>query len=193
MADRKRELICDEISDRIVEVAKRLALKEGAHNVNVKKIITEMGVTNRVFYNRFRNSDEVLRIVYENAIVKMRSSFDPSIESRENIFDFCMNAAVKVLVNTYNIKMQFSRYVFEHDSLTESNKEWWLNEIGKVVEFAKKHGILGDIDTATLCRSVWGLCRGYTVDAISRRLSKEDAVKYFKFGFGCFLKGLING
>lgn len=194
MAVEKQELICDEISDEIISIAERMAVREGAHNVNVKKIITEMGVTNRVFYNRFHNSDEVLWIVYENAMKKMRSSFnaDAALSSRENIYDFCMKAGVKVLNETYDIKMKFSRYMFEHDSLSQENKNWWLAEIRKIVNYAKENDLIDNVDTDMLCYTVWGLCRGYTVDAISKKLSKEDAVKYFEFGFGYFLKGLLK-
>ena len=187
---KEQALIHDEISDEIIRITKKIATEEGSHTVTVKKIIEEMGVTNRVFYNRFRNADEVLRIVYEDAVVKMRASFKSDYDSKEDFFNYCMDIAVKVLENTYDVKMQFSQYMFEHDSLTESNRKWWMKEIGKACEYATKNGIIKDVDPDMLGYSVWCFCRGYNTDAVSRRLSKEDAVKYFKFAFGCFLDGL---
>ncbi|MGN0579627.1 MAG: TetR/AcrR family transcriptional regulator [Ruminococcus sp.] len=193
MAEFKQELICDDISEEIISITERLAMTEGAHNVNVKKIISDMGVTNRVFYNRFHNSDEVLRIVYENAVEKMHSTIDLNIVSKENLLGYCMDAAEKVLTDTYDIKMQFSRYMFEHDSITESNKKWWMKEIRKNVEYAKSMDMIRDnIDIDTLCYSVWCFCRAFSVDAVSRKLPKEEAVKVFRFSFGCFLRGLLK-
>ena len=69
MAEPHTGLIRDEISEKIIGIAADLAREEGAHRVNVRKIITRLGVTNRVFYNRFKNCDEVLRIVYSRAVV----------------------------------------------------------------------------------------------------------------------------
>ena len=69
---KKEELISDAMSDRIIETAERIATSEGAHTVTVRKILKELGITNRVFYNRFRNVDDVLAIVYKNMVVKIR-------------------------------------------------------------------------------------------------------------------------
>lgn len=190
MPMKNQELIHDEMSGKIIEVTKEMIASEGAHNVNVRKIINKMGVTNRVFYNRFHNADEVLRTVYENAVIKMRSSFKSEYDSEEEFFEYCMDMAVKVLENTYDIKMKFSQYMFEHDALTETNRIWWTNEINKAFKYAREHGIIKDIDPELLSYSVWCICRGYSSDAVNRKLSREDAVKYFKFGFGYFLEGI---
>ena len=124
--------IRDEISERIIEIVARIAEEEGAHKVTVRKIITELGVTNRVFYNRFANCDEVLRIVYRNAIVHMRENIKPEFHDKESFERFCIDTAVSVLMQTYDVKMQFRRYVFEHDSLTEENRRWWYDKIKNI-------------------------------------------------------------
>ena len=86
--------------------------------------------------------------------------------------------------------MQVSRYMFEHDSLTENNRIWWTGEIKKLIEYGKQQNLIKDVDPEELSYSIWCFCRGYNADAVGRNLSKEDAVRYFKFGFGCFLDGL---
>ena len=53
----------DAMSTRIVDTAERIALAEGAHTVTVRRLLTELGITNRVFYNRFCNADEVLSLL----------------------------------------------------------------------------------------------------------------------------------
>ncbi len=192
MTAQEPERIRDEISEKIIEIAARIAKNEGAHKVNVRKIITELGVTNRVFYNRFRNCDEVLRIVYRNAVEQMRICVKPDYHDKQSFVDFCLETAVSVLLQTYDVKMQFSRYMFEHDSLTESNRRWWADGIRTHYDYALAHGYVKDVDPDALCYAIWCFCRGYYVDAVTRALPKEDAVRYFRFGFRCFLDGVLT-
>ena len=187
----KQERIRDDISDQIVEIVARIAAEEGAHKVTVKKIITELGVTNRVFYNRFANIDEVLRIVYRNAIVNMRENIKPEFHDRASFEQFCIDTAVDVLMQTYDVKMQFRRYIFEHDSLTEENRVWWYGKIKKYYQYALEQGFAKKVDADALCYAIWCFCRGYYADAVSRLLSREEAVRYFTFGFTCLLNGVV--
>lgn len=187
----KQERIRDDISDQIVEIVARIAAEEGAHKVTVKKIITELGVTNRVFYNRFANIDEVLRIVYRNAVVSMRENIKPEFHDRASFEQFCIDTAVDVLMQTYDVKMQFRRYVFEHDSLTEENRVWWYEKIKKYYYYALEQGFAKQVDADALCYAIWCFCRGYYADAVSRQLSREEAVRYFTFGFTCLLNGVV--
>lgn len=187
----KQERIRDDISDQIVEIVSRIAEEEGAHKVTVKKIISELGVTNRVFYNRFANIDEVLRIVYRNAVVHMRENIKPEFHDRASFEQFCIDTAVDVLMQTYDVKMQFRRYVFEHDSLTEENRVWWYDKIKKYYAYALEQGFAKPVDADALCYAIWCFCRGYYADAVSRQLSREEAVRYFTFGFTCLLNGVV--
>lgn len=189
-SDSRPERIHDEISDRIVEIVAKNAAEEGAHKVTVRKIIGELGVTNRVFYNRFANCDDVLRIVYRNVILHMRENIQPEFHDWESFRKFCIDTAVDVLMQTYDIKMQFRCYVFEHDSLTEENRLWWEEKIKKYYHIALEQGYVSPIDADALCYAIWCFCRGYYADAVSRQLSKEDAVHYFRFGFTCLLNGV---
>lgn len=190
MAARTQGLISDAVSDEIIRITAEIAKEEGAHNVNVRKIISRLGVTNRVFYNRFHNADEVLRIVYQNAVIRMRDSFHSDYCSSADFFEYAMDIAVKVLVNTYDVKMNFCYYMFEHDSLTEHNRIWWMAQMKEALDRAKKENIIKNLDTEMLSYSLWCFCRGYNADAVTRHLSKEEAVKYFKFAFRCFLDGI---
>ncbi len=184
------ELITDEMSKIITGVVERMATEDGAHTVTVRRVLDELGITNRVFYNRFHNIDEVLQIIYKRAVLRMQKSIKTEFDDSRDFFEYVMEVAVNTLVNTYDIKMQFSRYMFEHDSLTENNRIWWSNEIKKLISFAKSNLLIKDVDEDTLSYTIWCFCRGFNADAVSRNLSKEDAVRYFKFGFGCFLEGL---
>ena len=191
MDEKERKLIRDERSEEIIRITEQLAMQEGAHNVTVRKIIRQLGTTNRVFYNRFRNCDEVLQIVYENAVLKMRSCFQIEYTTRESFFEAATELAVQVLISTYDVKHNFSQYMFEHDSLTESNRLWWMREVTHILEHAKQLGYIEEtLDSEALSHSIWCFCRGFNADAIGRKLSKEDAVKIFRLGFGCFMHGV---
>lgn len=187
----RHERIHDEISNRIIEIVANIAAEEGAHKVTVQKIIAQLGVTNRVFYNRFANIDEVLQIVYRDAVRHMRESFQPDFHDKASFEQFCLNTAVSVLMQTYDVKMQFRRYVFEHDSLTEENRIWWYSKIKQYFQYALEQGFAKPVDADALCYAIWCFCRGYYADAISRRLSREEAVRYCTIGFTCLLHGVI--
>ena len=109
MTNLKPELISDEMSDKIIEAAENLATRDGAHTVTVSRILNELGITNRVFYNRFHNINEVLEIVYKNSVFKMHESLKSQYDPEKNFFEYVMEVAVRVLTDTYDIKMQFSR------------------------------------------------------------------------------------
>lgn len=48
----KTELIFDEMSETIIATAAKLASESGTETINVRRILQELGITNRVFYNR---------------------------------------------------------------------------------------------------------------------------------------------
>ncbi len=184
------KLISDAISEEIIVVAGEFAMREGARHVTVRKILQALGVTNRVFYNRFHNIEEVLEIVYKRAALKMRESIYSTIDVTRDFFGYVTDVAVKALIYTYDIKRQFSQYAFEYDSSSPENIVWWTNEIKKIIEVGKSTGQIRDVDSELLSYTVWCFIRGYNADAVKRNLSKEDAVRYFKFGLGCLYDGI---
>lgn len=191
MAEISNELIYDEMSDRIIEIAENLAKTDGAHTVTVRKILAELGTTNRVFYNRYHNLEEVLEIVYKKAVYKMHQCLESKFNIEENYFEYIMDVVVNVLVSTYDIKKQFARYMFEHDSLTKENYIWWDSQIKRILEYGIAKGYVKDnIDAHKLSYTIWCFCRGFNADAVGRNISKEEAIDCFKFGFGCLLDGL---
>ena len=66
------EMIRDEICDQIILSAKRIAQQKSAGKITVRDILNDLQLTNRVFYNRFHNIDEVLGILYEETVRKVR-------------------------------------------------------------------------------------------------------------------------
>ncbi|MBQ4095441.1 MAG: TetR/AcrR family transcriptional regulator [Oscillospiraceae bacterium] len=190
MANEKEKLITDEVSEEIVAVAERIARTDGVKNITVRRILKEMSVTNRVFYNRYHNINEVLEIIYRKAVIRMRESLQSQYDMRTQFYDYVMDVAVKVLVKTYEVKSAFSQYMFEFDSSTDSNRIWWTDSIKKIIEVAKETGQLIDVDSDMLSYTIWCFFRGYNADAVKRKLSVEEAVSRFKFGLHCLFYGL---
>ena len=65
------KLIYDDMSERIIDIAEELATTGGARSVTVTSILKKLGTTNRVFYNRYHNVDEVLELIYSRAVFRM--------------------------------------------------------------------------------------------------------------------------
>ena len=191
MAVSQNGLIVDEMSDRIIAVAERMAMTNGAHTVNVRKILLELGITNRVFYNRFRNVDDVLGIVYQKVSEKIRASASWESNSQEEFFERVTDMVANTLISSYDLKKQFNHYMFENDSRSQSNYKWWMSTIKQMFAYAKeKRYIRTDADVDVLSYSLWCFWRGYNADAVGRGMPKEEAVKNCKYSFGIILDGL---
>ena len=190
LEDRVSELISDEMSRKIVDVAEKIATLEGAEKVTVRKILQRLEITNRVFYNRFHNVEEVLAIVYENMVVKIRASVSSSFDPDGDFFEQVIDIVANTLILSYETKMNLNSFVFENDSISNINYEWWKSEIKKIIELGKKKRLLKDVDSEIMSYAIWCFIRGYNADAIGRKLPKEESVSNFKYCFGILLDGM---
>ena len=189
-ANDKVELICDEMSQKIIEAAEDIVTASGADSLTVRKLLQTLGITNRVFYNRFRNIGDVLKIVYKNTVIKIRESVVTDFNNEADFFERVTEMVIGTLISSYDKKMQFNSYVFENDSLSQSNYEWWTTEIKKLIVHAKENGYIKDVDENVMSYSIWCFCRGFNADAVGRKLPREDAVRQFRYSFGILLDGL---
>ena len=189
-ANDKVELICDEMSQKIIEAAEDIVTVSGADSLTVRKLLQTLDITNRVFYNRFRNIGDVLKIVYKNTVLKIRESVVADFSNETDFFERVTEMVIGTLISSYDKKMQFNSYVFENDSLSQSNYEWWTTEIKKLIVHAKAHGYIKDVNEDIMSYSIWCFCRGFNADAVGRKLPREDAVRQFRYSFGILLDGL---
>ncbi len=190
MANINEELICDEMSERIIDVASGLAASEGAHNINVRKILNHLGITNRVFYNRFHNIEEVLKIISENSILEVRKSLKFHFDENKDFFEQIMDEVEKTLIISYETRMNFAHYVFENDSVSDSNYGWWTEEIKKIINYAMDKGFIKPVDPDMTSYAIWCFIRGFNTDAIGRKLPLQEALKRYRYGFKFILNGL---
>lgn len=185
------KLIHDEMSDRIVEAAAGLALSEGAGQVTVRKIIRALGVTNRVFYNRFHNADEVLSLVYQNMVVQLRLSVFDNFDPDGDYFGQITAVVAGTLKLSYRLKLGMNQYVFIQDSISAENYLWWKERISELINLGKKKGVLRqELDCDKISYAVWCFIRGYNADALARGLPEDEAVEGFVYSFGVFLNGM---
>ncbi len=186
------KLIYDEMSEQIIEATERLTLVEKAHDINVRKILKHLGITNRVFYNRFHNIQEVLDIISERSILKVRESLKFHFDEEKDFFEQIMDEVEKTLIISYETRMNFAHYVFENDSVTDSNYQWWIEEIKKILNYAIEKGYVKKVDTDMTSYAIWCFIRGFNADAIGRKLSLNEAIKRYRYGFKFILDGLKN-
>ena len=186
-------LISDEMSEKIIEAARCIATEEGAEALTVRKILVRLNITNRVFYNRFKNINDVLEIVYKKTVLKVRESImsDFHAETCEEFFDHVNEVLSNLLVLSYEAKKQLNQYVFLNDSISPVNFEWWMSEVKKLIEYAKTRGFFKpDLDSDVLSYSIWCFCRGYNADALGRNIPRDEAIENFKYSFGFLLRGM---
>ncbi|MBQ7900419.1 MAG: TetR/AcrR family transcriptional regulator [Clostridia bacterium] len=186
----KQELIRDEMSDKIIAAAEIMVTSDGAQNITVRKVLQELGITNRVFYNRFHNIDEVLEIIYENTILKIRDSISDGIDRNKDFFEQVMGIVEKTLTMSYINKMKFNNYIFQNDSISGNNYKWWCAKIKDIIEYAKMKNYIRDVDSDIMSYSIWCFIRGFNADAVSRNLPMEDAVRTFRYSFGILIDGM---
>ena len=186
-------LICDEMSERIVEAAREIAVAEGAEALTVRKILIKLDITNRVFYNRFKNISDVLEIVYKKTVLRIRESIMADFEAStcEEFFEHVNGVLTNLLILSYEAKKQLNQYVFLNDSISPVNYEWWTVEVKKLIDYAKERGFFKpDVDSEVMSYSIWCFCRGYNADALGRNIPKETAIENFKYSFGFLLNGM---
>ena len=189
LANATTERIKDKMSEAIINEVEKIATVDGAGAVSVSKVMQSLGRSNRVFYNRFQNLEEVLGIVYTNTALKIRESLNVNYDGTGDFFEYVIETVTKLLIMSYDIKMKFNQYVFENDSLTENNYEWYRENIKKLFDYAKEHNLIKDVDSDVLGYAIWCFCRGYNADAVMR-MPKEEAVEKFKYSFKILLDGI---
>lgn len=188
---REATLIHDEMSEKIISAAEKLAMEDGADCINVRRILEMLGITNRVFYNRFHNITEVLDIVYEKMIQRIRESITAKFDPEGDFFAQVIEIMVSTLVMSYETKKNFNHYVFESDSVSNRNYEWWQTEIKRLMNFGITNGYFKkELDVEAMSYAVWCFIRGYNADALGRKIPQEDAVADFRYSFGILLDGM---
>jgi len=185
------DFIQDEIRDQILASARMLTERKNTGKITVRDILTDMQVSNRVFYNRFHNIDEVLELLYEESISRVRDSILVPWDEGVDFWGYIMEIASRTLILSYESRLHISQFVFEADSSNKDNFTWWNREIVKLIQKGKKeHLVREDLQEEAMSYSIWCFIRGFNADALARQLPREEALAQFQLGFDCFLRGM---
>ena len=68
--ENEKKIINDDMSVKIVDAAEQIIIEHGIEYLNVSRILKLLSITNRVFYNRFNNIQEVLNEVYNRVVTQ---------------------------------------------------------------------------------------------------------------------------
>ena len=184
------ELICDEMTDRIVRTAAQIVTEEGTDAITVRRILSTLGITNRVFYNRFHNVEGVLEAVHKSMSEQVRRDILSDYDESRDFFEYVMDVVEKSLIISYDTKMRFNQFAFETDSASDANCEWWTGEIKRLIDYAVGKDLIRQVDSSVMSYSIWCFCRGYNADAVVRGLPRDEAVRNFRYSFGFLLEGM---
>ena len=183
-------LISDKMSEKIVNAVRDIITADGVRDLNVRKVLKKMEITNRVFYNRFHNIEEVLDIISSETIMKVRDSLRFHFDKNRDFFEQVMEVVEKTLILSYETRYNFAHYVFENDSSSDSNYKWWTEEIKKIINYGIENGYVKKVDPDMTSYTIWCFIRGFNADAIGRKLPLEEALESYRYGFAFILKGL---
>ena len=180
----------DDISKKIIDTVTKMVYDGGASKINVQAVLKKLKITNRVFYNRFKNIDEVLLCVSQNLVKKMHQCILRPIDKEKNFHKHLTDIASDVFIKTYEIKKDFSDYMFMNDIVNESNKLWWIDHMIPILEYGIKEKFLKPMDVRAMSYAIWCFCRGFNVDAIKSRLELKEALKTFQTAFDFLIEGM---
>lgn len=185
------EMIQDELCESIIASVKKLAQEKDPQKLTVRDVLKDMGITNRVFYNRFHSIREVLDILYSRSVAQVRRSLAIPWDGKTSYEAHIRAVAGRTLELTYESRANMSGYIFEADCASQENFAWWQEEIKKLIIAGKDlHWLRSDLDESAVAYSIWCFIRGFAADAIARKLPKEQARQQFDYGFACLLRGL---
>lgn len=179
----------DAMANKIIQVAKKIVNENGIVDLTVSKILKELDITNRVFYNRFKNIDEVLAEVYKDIIIVIRKPIATEYDGKGDFFEYVLDIITKSLSISFDLKKKFNLYIFQNDTISQSNYEWYINRIKQLLAYARKNDLIKEFDDEEMSYTIWCACRGFNTDAIMR-LDKEKGIAIFRNNFKYLLNGL---
>lgn len=181
----------DETSKTIIATAAQIARREGMEELTVKRVLTELKVSNRVFYNRFRNIDDVIQVLYEDLVQEIRSSLERVQQPAQSYPDYLLELAVAAVEKIYQNTLHFKQYLFSYQVANDTNRDWWLKNIQQLLRRGMEQGELKVNDPVKMSYGVWCFCLGFHRDAVGDELTEQEAMDAFREAFSCLIQGML--
>ena len=185
----KKKLINDEMSIKIIDATEQIILEQGIETLNVSRILKYLNITNRVFYNRYSNIQEVLQKIFERVINRKKDLIDIEYDANQDFFEYVTTIATNFLLFAYDVQDKFNYLIFGSDVFTQNNYEWYLVKIKEIIQLGRSKNLLKDFDDEAMGYFIWCSLRGFNADVVMR-MEKEEAVNKFQNTFKYLLEGI---
>lgn len=183
--------IKDKTAKSILRTAVIIAQREGLEQLSVKRILSEMKISNRVFYNRFRNIDDVIEVMYCEFVGFLREKISLEYFSdTEHYYDTMLDLATDVVKKMYGNDIHFRLRLLSYETSKENNRAWWLNQIQEILRDGIKRGLLKPMDEYAVSCGIWCFCLGFHKEALGSQISEEQAISAFRQSFSCLIDGI---
>lgn len=189
MEKENKKLINDNMSIKIIDATEQIIFDQGIETLNVSKILKHLNITNRVFYNRFNNIQEVLQKIFKRVIERKKDIISIQYDESQDFFEYVINVATNFLLFAYEVQDKFNYLIFGSDVFTQNNYEWYLVKIKEIIQLGRSKNLLKDFDDEAMSYFVWCSCRGFNADVVMR-MNKDEAINKFQNTFKYLLEGL---
>lgn len=181
----------DKTTKAIVRTAAVIAQREGLEKLTVKRILSEMKVSNRVFYNRFRNIEDLIEVMYHQFVDTVRERINPErLADTEHYYETMLELAVGVVRKMYHNDIHFRLRLLSYEASKESNRNWWLKQIQEILKDGVNRGLLKPMNEQAVSYGVWCFCLGFHKDALGKNINEEEAISAFRESFSYFIEGM---
>jgi AcrR family transcriptional regulator len=165
----------------IVGIAAELFASKGYANTTVREIADAAGILSGSLYHHFDSKESMIEALLRDFLERIDAQYRRVIAAAADPVDALRElvhaafgalatdrAAVAVMLNEYNLLVQYPRFAFLHDSVEESERLW----VG-VLETGMRNGALrADVPADAVYRflrdAIWVSVRWYRPDGAQR-------------------------
>ena len=165
----------------IVGIAAELFASKGYANTTVREIADAAGILSGSLYHHFDSKESMIEALLRDFLERIDAQYRSVIAAAAGPVDaLCAlvhaafgalatdRAAVAVMLNEYNLLVQYPRFEFLHDSVEESERLWvGVLETG-MREGALRAGVPADAVYRFLRDAIWVSVRWYRPDGPQR-------------------------
>lgn len=174
MAFSKGKRIEDETSERIIDLAVKIGCKEGAGALTVTRLCRELNCDRRVIYNRFRDIDEINRLVGKRCNEELIKKAQEAKKENASYYDNFLTKITTAFNDIYEHNAHFQHYTALYEMAEDGVKNELLQEFERMIEAGKAQGAVNTVtDTRRASESLWIIITG-----ISRMLAENADYKY---------------
>lgn len=147
MGRERQQIKNAETRQAILDAAIKIGLEEGFDALSVRKITDELGYSAGIVYHYFKDKQEILDTIHNEASLEMYENIRKYIKPDRS---FAKNAKVVFRVVSEITAYEpdrFKRILLGKYSQNSESVNIWISMIRECIELGKKSGELRDVDT----------------------------------------------